>query len=937
MSRSAFGLWGVELDDKTFAMALAMLGLRASIGDGRQWLYSLNPHSIYQLLRQNDSLLDWRFPDADAPPLLPAQDMAEMWKFAVAARGPIRLAVNDGANRLLPWVLGQLCKADGVGSVFQLAYDAEDPLAWSWPLRVALFADDESIPLAGNLKSSWAAARLPALATIAPVADNARSNLLLLPWPLKRSLQEVMASGAAIRTDFVMVLGGHRGPWGEQYSLLGALRTQVRAGGACSVRLDSTQQRDVFNSIVVNLSHDLALDQSIHRALGNKPYLLQLSNGLLSAARLTEVAARLATHYVALPPSKAPAAVPPVIAHYFLKSPSKVQTPVASPTPGPPAEKPLAGSGGPFEGYFDYENRGASDIAMFSQSLEQMSEESPPLSRYVQSQIFLADMDYSPARKAMVKGQKHLAVIRIGPVEGSWLSPARDAVFPDQLLPDDLESNLLEVAFVEPRHLDAPIQQTIRLPKEGPSSTCQFLFETNPEFDDFAARIIIRHKNRVLQTALLTARITEDGSLPDGAQPLSIAIESVVRQNLTGLTGRPEFGLAVVANHDAQGAPGVTLLREGQVKYLYLRSMDTTLALLRDKLAEIADFQDSNTWDQASNDLEELLLFLAVHGSMLFQGIVLDQLGEAPEKDMPVQVVSAREEAFFPIEFFYDRPCPDQKSHLCPKAAQCLENGASEVCTMFQENGTSPVICPLGFWCLSRVIERHAFDVKASSCMSGADFGLYAEPSTNRDTLFPFKTVLFGASERVDSVTPDLRQQTFDFVKARSDNQFMVDDWVHWQDAVTKHEPSLLLLMPHTYLDARSNCPAMEIGPEESESLLAARIREGYVAKGNSSIKPIVLLLGCSTGVSPKPFEGFVPHFRTKAAIVVSTLATVLGRHVVPVAKLLIKELGNRDQPEGILFGEALRSARCKALLEGQPMALCLVAYGDASWRIHCS
>jgi hypothetical protein len=69
------------------------------------------------------------------------------------------------------------------------------------------------------------------------------------------------------------------------------------------------------------------------------------------------------------------------------------------------------------------------------------------------------------------------------------------------------------------------------------------------------------------------------------------------------------------------------------------------------------------------------------------------------------------------------------------------------------------------------------------------------------------------------------------------------------------------------------------------------------------------------------------------ASIVLGTLAEILGRHAAPVARELIAELvGIKDTQTD--FGTVMRRVRRRMLARGFLMALCLVALGDAEWRL---
>jgi hypothetical protein len=137
------------------------------------------------------------------------------------------------------------------------------------------------------------------------------------------------------------------------------------------------------------------------------------------------------------------------------------------------------------------------------------------------------------------------------------------------------------------------------------------------------------------------------------------------------------------------------------------------------------------------------------------------------------------------------------------------------------------------------------------------------------------------------------------------------------------------VLLPHT-LTAESE-PALEIAA--SERLPRSFMSKALVGVGDP---PIVLLLGCETALADVDFENFVIGFlRYGAAIVVGTVATVLGYQAAPVASALVTELAKAAAArKAASFGEVIRSSRAQLLAEGHVMALSLTAYGDSDWQL---
>ena len=95
---------------------------------------------------------------------------------------------------------------------------------------------------------------------------------------------------------------------------------------------------------------------------------------------------------------------------------------------------------------------------------------------------------------------------------------------------------------------------------------------------------------------------------------------------------------------------------------------------------------------------------------------------------------------------------------------------------------------------------------------------------------------------------------------------------------------------------------------------------------------------GVAAAGTAQDFSSHVRYFRQAgAAVVVSTIATVFGAHAVRVGEAIVSGLvaaAKLDAPGATRIGEVIRDAKRAALLDSVPMALCVVAFGDADWRL---
>jgi hypothetical protein len=159
-----------------------------------------------------------------------------------------------------------------------------------------------------------------------------------------------------------------------------------------------------------------------------------------------------------------------------------------------------------------------------------------------------------------------------------------------------------------------------------------------------------------------------------------------------------------------------------------------------------------------------------------------------------------------------------------------------------------------------------------------------------------------------------------------------VRKWKDWRAAVQAHKPVLLVALPHA--DGAGRSISLEISGDVIESLY---IDQSYVRADPNDPPPLALLLGCDM-VNVAYTDAYVRHvavFRqANAALVLGTVATVLGADAAQVAAKLVKRLADTGQQSSGCFGEVLRQVKREAVAESLMMAMSLVAFGDADWHL---
>ena len=551
-----------------------------------------------------------------------------------------------------------------------------------------------------------------------------------------------------------------------------------------------------------------------------------------------------------------------------------------------------------------------------------------PRPRWIQARVVgLRKRDRRPRSEAPLRalraGGLHAIEVRVGEPDGRW-SDEREW-FPRSRSPRNRSSHLLTVVFTEPRLAPVPQVERIILPAYRGSDIARFRLKVRDGVDQIRARITVLYENRVLQTAALHARVIPDPALAPPDFAIEIEPETFTSLDLDDLDSRPPFDLALILNHTDDHAQA-TAIAGDHACLVNLGNVDTWAANISDRLSEVA-YSDEDYATLDAPRVSELFHFLAVHGSLFFEAIfdgATKPLRDALLAAHRVQLVAARQGGLLPLEMAYVHRAPKQNAPLCPHAAQALmARACSAVCPLGEQR--DQVVCPLGFWGLSRVIERQS----DGALPLGADFGirLNASPRRRIDLL---DNALFAASRKADEHAGGSSAGVRDALASAAERMTTATTWDEWVARIKAQAPSLLVLLVHTEQIKKDRIQALEIG--DGDLLPLSNIYQEHI-RANESMTPVVLLIGCRTAISHIEFQQFpVKFMRYGAALVLGTIATVLGRRAGPVTARLVETLAEMTEKGDVAFGDALLAAKQKLVGEGQVMAVCLCAHGDAGW-----
>lgn len=958
MREKILGDWGVELDDGRYACAVAALGVLSAKAQPAQQLV------LTQRLRDADfsstlswaagsgNLVAWAQPNHRATfwanNLPSPQSLADAWSQFRCTRYPglrltlaastLKRPLTDVERTGIPALLELLNHPDTRIDAVSVSWPSRRRSGWNWPVRVGLLDDAASIAVSERINSLYPANRLAK--TYLFSRRESHSDIAVLLGSPTEHAEQLKASPYGERTGIVLFFPDLPTANPGDLEIRETIARTMRASGFCVIRGLIPDPGDFVNQVIFHLSHNLPVDAALcyaSKQYGLPPPLLLADPSYCRRAQLSTVAAKMARSLERA--GDVPVTITPGLSRRI------------GITEGSVTKARYAGSAMKDEfSNFGYagESHEASDLAEAKASLDEAirkvnARKGDP--RYIQAQLERVMGETTVRVRALQSRTKHRIQVRVGPFEDSWINPTNRVPFPDELLPADEDEHRLRIVISEPHHIPKPLVEEVSIRSTGPSEVATFDFTPSPGNSVFHARVAIAHRNRILQTAILTTRVLlEPGDQETNNDRFAVDIETIVRPALNDLSTRSRFDLALAFNHTIEGRPTVLGLA-GKQAVLKVMSQDVidSISAIGHALSDVGNAK--NEYEKGLNSAKgvELLQFLATEGHSLYDYLILDQaipsLGKSllQNEATHIQIVSLTPDAYFPAEFIYEFGVPGENATVCPTALKALtDNDYSYICTESDHaESNNKHLCPFGFWGLRRVVERHAFK-PIDTASATADFVLKTEPGTGRNILEITKTALFAASQNVDKEKAGASLDLFNKITTLFTNHTsLVNKWDEWTDAISTHEPSLLIALPHVETKFEHTKPYfhLEIG---GQLLKANYIDFRYVKKNReTSLPPIVILLGCDTAVPQTEMDSIVARFRRAgAAIVVGTVASVLGSHASSVAREIVAQLASIESGKQVPFGDLLLASRRRAIGQGVLMAMCIGGFGDADWLI---
>lgn len=812
-------------------------------------------------------------------------------------------------------------------------FDAEPD--WRFPLRVACVpGTDLSTILDGH--GDNAGEGVPLRETTLDVGG-LRCDILVVQG---ESELRTLTEATTVSANFVFLLG---------HAVQGIDRTLAVAASR-SVGAIGYAKADVAPGRVTVFIRDLTRGATIEdalRALG--PYALEGDSDALAVAPLESFLQRVAaTTRVAATGPDSPGSSVPADSEDRPAS-SRPRGPLSYPGPGtilPPLRVPpttgrpsalqdLAGSTEAYRRWIRQPGGAAIAAALAGdpsviEELDRPRAGPAGVSRFLQAALHRREGDGTLGPRigtSFLRSRPMTLVVGIGP-----LGPTRlvaDVALDETQLgdpgPDGWE---LEITL-KPKTGDIA-RRTLYLPVSGSTDDVMFPLDIEPTADWWHGRLTVWHRSRAIQSAVLSGPVLDNDMYPEAGQHLSLIVDGEFHP-MAGLDTHSAGGATVEldAKPAVYSSSGDFLIepREEEMRNASSR-IATKLGEMAVELDEVAGLDDPRA--------RALLEYLAVQGFLLLRAMFPNQQQrDAVRRENFLQAIRLSDAApELPYEFIYDFPSPSEDFTVCSDWTDGISTGVCPRCHLTDaDNGET--LCPLGFWGLSKVIERHnavgQAERQAQARLRRGDIAGRTPVSLKRAAI-----ALSVKADRVprgapETYIPPSRRISQALEDAGLPFDGPIDDWEAWRTVITGHQPDLLIVLGHARFDDRRGEWSMQIGADSDLHL--TQIEDGCVDTTSENPGPVVFLFGCLTASEGAEQATFARMFREhRASVVVGTTSTVLGRQAGPVAAQLVAAVKTTAglQP----LGELLRRSRATGLAEGSLMAMALNAFGDADYRL---
>jgi hypothetical protein len=796
-------------------------------------------------------------------------DQSYRWQAHPALR--LALAGNTIPTEVVPRLLGCPAVASVVVPV-ELPPGALRRRPWLWPLRLGVL-DDE---LLAQLRKMGGAHQLPGkLVEVLDVRTDPAAVGILVVRQSPAAAADLVTAYPQIANAVLCVGGPGPEPWPVTDSRLALIRALT---GAVVTGIVDPAPTDLAMALLRTLrfvAHGHTFDVAVTAAF-ERHILLAGELDALDQSHLPEVfRARAAQYRRDMSGAEhTPATVPALTA----------------------LEAAAAALEAAAEGNFDAESQSSTDGAEEIERIESTLDQAEA-TRVLQAYVARPGAGPRARRDNVIRAGANLVEVFVGPEETGALQGTKLTNEELGFLDASTTSVRLSAVLVPILPIGDPVWTELEVPRLGRSANAVLPWQVPADAATVQARIVLLHRNRVIQTAVLSGAV--------GGGPATLSERIVLWPELGHLDERRAFDRAFVMNHNDRGESMCASFANGQ--HVTIGSIDE-IKSVADHIRNLL-IQAAKAKTESESELRPYIAELSVHGRDLEKRLrkVLGEIG-SPQR---IQVLTARPSWMLPLEFVYDRPA-NRKAELC---ARWLDG---EACgsQCFKGDDDDSVVCPSVFWGMSRVIERYYTEMDSTI---GDTFWVRATPSLTQSEFVPTRAAL-AASRKVKVTDVEAT------AKVLGPGVTALAGWEQWKAALKANKTDLLVLMPHS--DPKT--VTLEVS---GKTLARGEIEKWYVT-GGQDVMPMVILFGCDTAGFKDDPAGYASAFiQEKACAVFSTFTMVLGSHAARMSQRLIAEFMQPERKR-VPMGEALAKFRSDLARDGLLAGLSITAYGDSAWKV---
>jgi tetratricopeptide (TPR) repeat protein len=556
--------------------------------------------------------------------------------------------------------------------------------------------------------------------------------------------------------------------------------------------------------------------------------------------------------------------------------------------------------------------------------------------------------------------------LNIGPLlDESVVQNAEQHLFPVHLLPPTNVGYWLEVIVVSDDFVIPVRQHHLFLPRLGPSWVCDcppgkdhqcsenerlpylFIPIQTPEQSQVAQlRIAIYHQKNLIQSQLLTAKITE---VEQSGAGYSSIIDYTLTSDLRDLSFLPPRTLHILTNDNGDGSHRIVInsegddvlafnLTEGQIRVtvdaarealrnVHFEEYGGTLGSRRQR-RNLLDSNNAKTRGAFIKDLARL----APLGWKLWTLLLKDRLEWRKKLLAPATIQVSRtisSTLAFPWALVYDIPLDSQGQYkVCPLIENWDENkGHVDLsvycCPHESTHGLKNTLCPFGFWGFRHAIEQ------PPSMPRGRNLPVLIHMTNQPPEL------VAGLSQALD------KDQTAKHLQVMKDQLtlFTVQDRTSLQDIITALADPVEVVYFYCHggreplVGTSQHTPYLQVG--EDERFQPSDITTWRVADWPEhhweQTSPLVFINGCHTAeLTPELLVNFVDAFSTAYA------AGVIGTEISVeqgIAAEAAEHFFNAFQ-QGKTVGQALQQMRLHFLAQGNLLGLAYTPYCSANLHL---